>query len=355
MTQYDYDLFTIGGGSGGVRASRMAAQYGSKVGIAEEYRVGGTCVIRGCVPKKLFVYASHFAEDFKDAAGFGWDVGSPRFSWSTLIKNKDTEINRLNQAYIQALDNAGVELFQDRAILTDEHSIHLLNEGKDITAQTILIATGGRPVKDETIPGCEFAITSNEAFHLETLPERILVVGGGYIAVEFAGIFNGLGVDTTLLYRKEEILRGFDDDLRTMLHTEMEKKGVTIVTQANLKIIEQETKDRGRKVYKVTLSDGDIIETDLVMLAIGRHPNTEDLGLKRVGVETDDLGAIKVDSYSRSSVPNIYAVGDVTNRNNLTPVAIRDGAGFAETVFNNNAIAWCPQLCLASRKLVLLD
>ena len=339
MTQYDYDLFTIGAGSGGVRASRMAAEYGAKVGIAEEHRVGGTCVIRGCVPKKLFVYASHFAQDFEDAAGFGWDVGSPRFSWSTLIKNKDAEIDRLNQVYIQALNNAGVDLFQDRAVLKDEHRIHLLNEGKDITAQTILIATGGRPFTDETIPGFDCAITSNEAFHLETLPERILIVGGGYIAVEFAGIFNGLGVDTTLLYRKEQILRGFDHDLRTMLHTEMEKKGVTIVTRATPKIIEQENKGSGQKVYKVTLSNGDIIETDLVMSAIGRHPNTEGLGLKGIGVETDDRGAIKVDAYSRSSVANIYAVGDVTDHHNLTPVAIRDGAGFAETVFNNNAIA----------------
>lgn len=339
MTQYDYDLFTIGAGSGGVRASRMAAEYGAKVGIAEEYRVGGTCVIRGCVPKKLFVYASHFAQDFEDAVGFGWDVGSPKFSWSTLIQNKDTEIDRLNQAYIQALNNAGVDLFQDRAVLKDEHRIHLINEGKDITAQTILIATGGRPFKDETIPGFDYAITSNEAFHLEILPERILIIGGGYIAVEFAGIFNGLGVDTTLLYRKEKILRGFDDDLRTMLHTEMEKKGVTIVTRATPKIIEQENKNGSQKVYKVTLSNGDIVETDLVMSAIGRHPNAEGLGLKNIGVETDGHGAIKVDAYSQSSVANIYAVGDVTDRNNLTPVAIRDGAGFAQTVFNNNAIA----------------
>ncbi len=333
MTTYDYDLFTIGAGSGGVRASRIAAQYGAKVAVAEEYRVGGTCVIRGCVPKKLFVYASHFHEEFEDAEAFGWSVPAPSFSWTTLIANKDKEIDRLNGIYIRNLEKAGVEIIQDRAILKDAHTVHLVNEGRDITAKYILIATGGWPFMDTSIPGHEFAISSNEAFHLEDLPKRIMVYGGGYIAVEFAGIFHGLGVETRLIYRGEEILRGFDDDLREGVHAEIAKKGITVHTQTTIQSI-----DKSGDAYAVTLSTGDIVETDLVMFATGRKAYTDGLGLENAGVEVDRSGAVKVDSYSQSSVENIYAVGDVTNRVNLTPVAIREGQAFAETVFNNNPI-----------------
>jgi len=338
MTEFDFDLFTIGAGSGGVRASRVAASSGAKVGIAEEYRVGGTCVIRGCVPKKLFVYASHFSQDFEDAVGFGWDVPHPSFSWNSLIANKDKEIDRLNKIYIKNLKASGVEIFESRAVLKDSHTVYLQALDKSVTARTILIATGAAPWKDETTPGMEHAISSNEAFHLERLPERILVVGGGYIAVEFAGIFNGLGVNTTLSYRKGEILRGFDDDLRAALHQEMEKKGITILINSLIKKIEDRT-NSGKIEYVVTFADGSSLETDLVMAATGRRPYSQGLGLEYVGVALDESGAVEVDEFSQSSVPHIYAVGDVTNRANLTPVAIREGAAFAETVFKNNPLA----------------
>ncbi len=338
MTEFDYDLFTIGAGSGGVRASRVAAAAGAKVAIAEEYRVGGTCVIRGCVPKKLFVYASHFAEEFEDAAAYGWSVERPTFSWKTLIANKDKEIDRLNQIYIRNLESSGVEIFQSRAVLKDSHTVYLQALNKTVTAKTILIATGAAPWKDEATPGMEYAISSNEAFHLEQIPERILVVGGGYIAVEFAGIFNGLGVETTLSYRKGEILRGFDDDLRAGLHLEMEKKGVTILTHSLIEKIEKKEKS-GTEYFTVTFADGNVLETDLVMVATGRRPYSQGLGLEEIGVALDEIGAVVVDDYSRTNVPHIYAVGDVTNRANLTPVAIREGAAFAETVFKNNPTA----------------
>ncbi|WP_422025023.1 glutathione-disulfide reductase [Pyruvatibacter mobilis] len=333
MSEYDYDLFTIGAGSGGVRASRMAASYGARVAVAEEYRVGGTCVIRGCVPKKLFVYASHVHEEIEDAAGFGWTVEGAKFDWKTLIANKDKEIDRLNGIYIGNLEGSAVEIIEDRAVIKDKHTIHLVNQNRDVTAKTILIATGATPNIHE-VPGHELAITSNEAFHLDELPKRVVVAGGGYIAVEFAGIFNGLGSETTLVYRGEEILRGFDNDLRRHLHMEMEKKGVTIRTQVVFEKIEKT--DDG---LAVTLNDGTVIETDAVMFAIGRVPNTNGLGLENAGVKMSANGTIEVDSYSRTNVDNIYAVGDVTNRANLTPVAIREGAAFAETVFANNPVA----------------
>ena len=333
MSEYDYDLFTIGAGSGGVRASRMAASYGARVAVAEEYRVGGTCVIRGCVPKKLFVYASHIHEEIEDAAGFGWTVEGAKFDWKTLIANKDKEIDRLNGIYIGNLEGSAVEIIEDRAVIKDKHTIHLVNQNRDVTAKTILIATGATPNIHE-VPGHELAITSNEAFHLEELPKRVVVAGGGYIAVEFAGIFNGLGSETTLVYRGEEILRGFDNDLRRHLHMEMEKKGVTIRTQVVFEKIEKT--DDG---LAVTLNDGTVIETDAVMFAIGRVPNTKGLGLENAGVKMSANGTIEVDAYSRTNVDNIYAVGDVTNRANLTPVAIREGAAFAETVFANNPVA----------------
>ena len=331
---YDYDLFVIGAGSGGVRASRIAASHGAKVAVAEEYRVGGTCVIRGCVPKKLFVYASSFAEEFEDAEGFGWTVGETSFSWEKLIANKDKEIDRLNGIYIRNLQNSGVEIFQSRAILKDAHTIHLNAAKRDVTADKILIATGGTPFLPANVPGIEHAISSNEAFHLKTLPKRGIVVGGGYIAVEFAGIFNGLGVETKQIYRGEKILRGFDDDLRDGLTEEIRKKGVDLHTMCDITRIEKT--DAG---LVATLVDGEKIETDFIMYATGRSPNTQGLCLDLLGVKTKPNGAVEVDAYSQTSVPNIYAVGDVTDRAALTPIAIREGQAFAETVFNNNPIA----------------
>ncbi len=330
---YDYDLFVIGAGSGGVRASRIASSHGAKVAVAEEYRVGGTCVIRGCVPKKLFVYASSFAEEFEDAEGFGWTVGERSFSWEKLIANKDLEIDRLNGIYIRNLQNSKVEIFQSRAFLKDAHTVHLVAEGRDVTADKILIATGGTPFKPD-IPGIELAITSNEAFHLETLPKRGIVVGGGYIAVEFAGIFNGLGVETTLLYRGEKILRGFDEDLRDALSEELPKKGLDLRVKSDIVSIVR----KGANLV-ATLTDGSTIEAGFIMYATGRAPNVAGLGLETAGVKLNAKGAVAVDPYSQTNVPNIYAVGDVTDRAALTPVAIREGQAFAETVFNNNPIA----------------
>ena len=325
---FDYDLFVIGAGSGGVRAARMSASHGAKVAVAEEYRVGGTCVIRGCVPKKLFVYASHFAEEFEDAAGFGWTVGESRFDWATLVKNKDAEIDRLNGIYIKNLQASGVEIFQGRATLKDRHTVSL--DGRDITAKTILVAVGGTPFMPQ-IEGIEHSISSNEAFHIETLPARIIVVGGGYIAVEFAGIFNGLGVDTKLVYRGPQILRNFDHEIANHLVAEMRQKGVDVATETDITKIEK-TADG----FTVTFTDGSTQETGLVMYATGRVPMTDGLGLENAGVELGAKGEIKVDAYSKTNIDNIYAVGDVTARAELTPVAIREGAAFAETVFNDN-------------------
>lgn len=334
MSDFDYDLFCIGAGSGGVRASRLAANFGARVAIAEEHRVGGTCVIRGCIPKKLFVYASHFSGHFKDAAGFGWDVGESKFDWKTLIENKDREIDRLNHIYIQNLEKAGVEIIDCRAIIKGPHTVELVQEGREVTAKTILIATGAWPYRDHSVKGIEHAITSNEAFDLQTLPKRIMVVGGGYIAVEFASIFHGLRVETSLIYRGEEILRGFDDDLRKGLHEEMVAKGINVETQVNLVDI-----SKAEDGFHVTLTNGETIHTDLVMTAIGRTPNTRGLGLEEAGVECAAGGAICVDEFSRTSVPSIYAVGDVTDRVNLTPVAIKEGAAFAQTVFNDTPMS----------------
>ena len=328
---FDYDLFVIGAGSGGVRAARMSAGHGAKVAVAEEYRVGGTCVIRGCVPKKLFVYASHFAEEFEDAAGFGWTVADAKFDWPTLVKNKDVEIDRLNGIYIKNLEASGVEILQGRAIVKDANTVTL--DGHDITAKYILVAVGGTPFMPQ-IEGIEHAISSNEAFHIEVLPQNIIVVGGGYIAVEFAGIFNGLGVDTTLVYRGPQILRGFDNEVRDHLAAEMAVKGVTIKTESDIAAIAKT--DNG---YTVTYQDGSMQDTGLVMYATGRVPMTDGLGLENAGVELGAKGEIKVDAYSKTNIDSIYAVGDVTARAELTPVAIREGAAFAETVFNDNSLA----------------
>jgi glutathione reductase (NADPH) len=323
----DYDLFVIGAGSGGVRAARVASKYGAKVAVAEEYRVGGTCVIRGCVPKKLLVYASRFAEEFEDAIGFGWTSEKVSFDWSTLIENKDKEIDRLNKAYIRNLEGAGAELIMERAEVLDRNTVQLAS-GRKITAKFILIATGAAPFIPRHLPGHELAITSNEAFHLEKLPRRICIVGGGFIAVEFAGIFHGLGVETILIYRGEQILRGFDEDLQAHLSAEMQKKGIEIRTRADVAKIE-----KSGDGVRITMEDGAAFGAGHVMFATGRLPNVVNLGLENAGVGLTPHYAVKVDEYSRTTTDNIYAVGDVTNRVNLTPVAIREGQTFADNVF----------------------
>ncbi len=335
MTAYDYDLFVIGGGSGGVRAARVAASLGKRVGIAEEYRFGGTCVIRGCVPKKLFVYASQFPEHFDDAAGYGWTVPKATFDWPTLIANKDREIARLEAIYQKNVANAGGETFQSRAVLVDRHTVHLVAENRTVTADHILIATGGRPALHPALPGSEHCITSNEAFHLAELPKAIVIEGGGYIAVEFANIFHGLGVETTLVYRGAEILSRFDMDLRKMLHETMEKKGIRILCHAVSENVSRRTDGR----LDIRVSGGEVLTADQVMLAIGRVPNTENLGLELAGVEMAHNGAITVDEYSRTNIDNIWAIGDVTNRVQLTPVAIHEAMCFIETAFKGNPTA----------------
>ena len=332
MAAYDYDLFVIGGGSGGVDAARVAAALGKRVGIAEEYRFGGTCVIRGCVPKKLFVYASQFPEHFEDAAGYGWTVPKASFDWKTLIANKDKEIARLEAIYKKNVEGAGGETFHTRATLLDRHTVRLEGLDRTVTADQILIATGGRPAGHPALPGNEFCIFSNEAFHLDELPKAIAIEGGGYIAVEFANIFHGLGVETTLIYRGVEILSRFDMDLRATLHETMEKKGIRILTRS----LSEKVAKRGDGRLDVTVTGGEVLTVDQMMLAIGRVPNTESLGLDKAGVELDKKGAVVVDAYSRTSADNIWAVGDVTDRVQLTPVAIHEAMCFIETAFKNN-------------------
>ena len=327
MAQYDYDLFVIGAGSGGVRAARIAAGHGARVGICEQSRVGGTCVIRGCIPKKLLVYASHFARDFEDASAYGWGPAANGFDWSRLIANKDREIDRLNGIYLSLLSGAGVELIEERGVLEDAHRVRLGE--RCITADKVLVAVGGWPWMPD-IPGIEHAISSNEALDLKSRPDRILIVGGGYIAVEFAGIFHGLGVETVQMIRAEHLLNGFDDDVRKELGEQMRADGVEIVNRTNPTGIE-----KAGGGYRVTTDTGRTIETDLVMFATGRHPNTAGLGLEAAGVAMDRKGAVSVDADSRSAAGNIYAIGDVTDRLALTPVAIREGHAFADTVFGN--------------------
>jgi len=328
MDQADFDLFVIGAGSGGVRAARIAAGHGANVAIAEEYRIGGTCVIRGCVPKKLLVYASRFADAFEDARGFGWDVGDADFDWPALVAAKDKEIARLETVYRANLDRLGVAILEERAEVAGPNAVRLTRSGRTVTARKILIATGGKPSLGEPIPGIEHVITSNEAFDLQSLPGRIAIYGGGYIAVEFAGIFSGLGAETTLVYRGDKILRGFDEDLRDALTEAYAKRGVRIVTEHTFKSIEK-TGD-GLVGH---LDDGGAIEADQIMFAIGRAPNTAGLGLEAVGVKRGWNGHVVVDEYSRSSSATIFAVGDVTDRLALTPVAIREGHAFADTEF----------------------
>ncbi len=328
MAQYDYDLFVIGAGSGGVRAARLAAMSGARVAVAEEDRVGGTCVVRGCVPKKFMVFASEFSRAFAEAEGYGWSKVESTFDWAKFRMANDVEIGRLSGIYAANLAKAGAELVHAKARLTDAHTIELVGKHKSVTAETILIATGGRVSIPMEAPGVEHAITSNEAFHLESLPKSILVAGGGYIAVEFAGIFNGLGVDTTLVYRGPNILRGFDEDVRAHVSEEIEKRGIKlIVGTQHLRI---EKTDQG---LVNVLDNGVTLTTDQVMFATGRAPYVEGLGLESAGVTLNEKGAVAVDDYSRTNVPNIYAVGDVTDRINLTPVAIREAAAFAATVF----------------------
>jgi len=328
----DVELFVIGAGSGGVRAARIAAGYGASVMIAEEYRVGGTCVIRGCVPKKLLVYASRFADEFEDAAGYGWSVGEPTFDWPTLIANKDREIDRLELAYTTNLERAKVAIAKSRAEMVDANTVRLVADGTIVRAKHILIATGAAPSLGKEIEGCEHVISSNEAFHLKELPKRVLIQGGGYIAVEFAGIFNGLGSQVTLVYRGDNILRGFDDDLRAHLRAEMEKRGIKIITKHIVEGIEKV--DHGLCV-ELSGPGHDEVVVDQVMFATGRRPNVKGLGLEAAGVKLGKTGGIEVDAYSQTSVPNIYAIGDVTDRIALTPVAIREGHAFADTVFGN--------------------
>jgi glutathione reductase (NADPH) len=327
MAPYDYDLFTIGAGSGGVRASRMSASFGAKVAVAEERYLGGTCVNVGCIPKKLLVYASHYGEDFADLAGYGWTVGERRFDWAKLIANKNKEIQRLNGVYRKLLGDAGVTLLESHAEVIDPHTVAI--DGKNITAKYILAAVGSWPVVPK-LPGSQYAITSNEAFYLPKLPEKVIVVGGGYIGVEFAGIFHGLGARTTQLYRGELFLRGFDDDIRTTLADEMRKRGVDLRFKADISKIE-----KIGAVLKATLTDGHVIEADQILYATGRGSKTPNLGLANAGVKLKDNGAVVVDEYSKSTIDSIYAIGDCTDRMMLTPVAIAEGMALANTLFNN--------------------
>ncbi len=332
MPQYDFDLFTMGAGSGGVASSRRAGSYGARVAICEEDRVGGTCVLRGCVPKKLLVYGAHFRHDFEDAAGFGWSVPEPKHDWKKLQVAKDKELDRLNGVYKRLLRDSGVQLIEGRGRIVDPHTVEVA--GQRYTAANILVSTGSRPLLPE-MPGIEHVITSDGALNLKELPRRVIIVGGGYIGVEFAGIFNALGVKVTMLIRGDTVLRGFDDDVRAFLTQEMRKKGVDIRSEVFVRDIEK----RPDGTLSVLSRMGDTLEADAVLFATGRIPNTRGVGLEEVGVKLDARGAVVVDGGSRSSVENIYAVGDVTDRLNLTPVAIAEGRALAETLFNNNPMS----------------
>lgn len=328
-TRYDFDLFTIGAGSGGVRASRMAASYGARVAVAEERYLGGTCVNVGCIPKKLLVYGSHFGHDFEDAAGFGWTVGERAFDWPALVRNKDQEIARLNSIYRRLLADNGVELFESRARVLDPHTVEVA--GRKVTAANILVAVGGWPTVPD-VPGKEHAITSNEAFHLPEMPRRVVIVGGGYIAVEFAGIFNGLGAEVTQLYRGPLFMRGFDMDVRKTLAEEMRKQGIDLRFDADMAAIQ-----RNGKALTAVLKDGGELAADAVMYATGRLPNTRSLGIEEVGVELARNGAVAVNERFQTNVPSIYALGDVTDRVKLTPVAIAEAMIFARMLFKDGA------------------
>jgi len=328
VPEYDFDMVTIGAGSGGVAASRRAGSYGARVAICEDSRVGGTCVIRGCVPKKLLVYGSHFREEFEDAAGFGWTVAEPHLDWARLIASKNREIDRLNGVYIRMLRDSGVQLVEDRGRIVDPHTVAIGD--RTYTARYILVATGARPQMPE-IHGVEHTISSNEALELTALPKRVVIIGGGYIGVEFAGIFNAAGVRVTMCIRGDSVLRGFDQDIRSIVSNEMRKKGIDIRCETIVEDIEK----RGDALSVMTRS-GEMLDADAVMCATGRVPNTRGLGLEEAGVTIDKQGAVVVDAMSQTAVPSIYAVGDCTNRLNLTPVAIAEGRAVAETLFNDN-------------------
>ncbi|MDR3472807.1 MAG: glutathione-disulfide reductase [Devosia sp.] len=327
-----YDLVVIGAGSGGVRAARVAAGFGAKVAIIEEYRIGGTCVIRGCVPKKLYVYASRFKDLFEVAPSFGWQVDAS-FDWPTLVVNKEKEITRLEKAYVSGLDGSGVEIIRDRAEIVDPHTVRTISGGRMLDTKYILVATGARPVVPD-IPGKELGISSNEAFDLPALPHSILIEGGGYVGVEFATIFAGLGVHTTLIYRGTCVLRGFDEDLRQGLDAGLELRGIRRIYETNVRALRKDGSD-----IVVRFGDGTEAPFGAVMFATGRAPNVDGFGLREAGVTLRPDGAIEVDKFSKTSVPSIYAVGDVTGRTALTPAAIREGAAVAQTLFNNNPIA----------------
>ncbi len=330
MAEFDYDLFTIGAGSGGVAGSRRAATYGAKVAIAESVRVAGTCVLRGCVPKKLLVYGVHFADELEDAAGYGWSIGAHSLDWAKLVQAKDKEIDRLHGIYIKMLKDAGVEIIDGWAEITGPNTVHI--NGRTIRARNILIATGGKPEKP-AIPGIEHAITSNEALDLKALPKRMVIVGGGYIAVEFAGIFAAAGVEVTEIIRADAILRGFDGDVRSHLTAEMTKRGIAIKPGVRIARI-----DKAGQGFRLTSDNGETFDTDLVMYATGRVPNTSGMGLEKVGVQLNKRGAVAVDEWQQTTVPGIYAVGDCTDRINLTPVAIAEARALAETLFNRNPL-----------------
>jgi glutathione reductase (NADPH) len=329
MSKYDFDLFSIGAGSGGVACSRRAASYGAKVALAENSRVGGTCVMRGCVPKKLLVYGAQFADAFEDAAGFGWQVTPPRFDWPTLIANKNKELDRLETVYRKLLKDSGCTLYEAHATLVDPHTVEL-SDGRRVTAETILVATGSHPVMPQ-IPGIEHVITSNEALELPQLPRHIIIVGGGYIALEFANIFSGLKAEVTMVVRGEEVLTGFDDDVRVDIAKEMRQRGVIIHTRTELARI-----DKIQHGFTCHTKAGAELSGDLVMYATGRKPNVKGLGLHESGVKLHHDGRVIVDEWSKTSLPNIYAIGDVTDRLNLTPVAIAEGRAIAETLYNHN-------------------
>ncbi|MDB5534420.1 MAG: gor [Hyphomicrobiales bacterium] len=334
MAEFDVDLFVIGAGSGGVRAARIAGGHGAKVMVAEEFRIGGTCVIRGCVPKKLYVYASRFLDHFEDAEGYGWSFPEkPTFDWQKLVQAKEAEISRLSGLYRKGVEGSGGVLVQSRAEVVDAHTVRLINEGRNVTAKYILVATGGSPTLVPPIPGMEHAISSNEIFDLKEFPRRLLIVGGGYIAVEFASVFARLGAKVTLAMRGDNVLRGFDEDMRVGLRDAMEHAGISHHLGTLPAKIEKLSHG-----LDVTFTNGSTGDFDQVLVATGRHPHTRGLGLENAGVELDTYGAVKVDGYSRTNIASIYAVGDVTNRLNLTPVAIREGHAFADTVFGGKDI-----------------
>ena len=328
LPKYDYDMITIGAGSGGVRASRLAGGYGARSAVIEADRVGGTCVLRGCIPKKLLIYGAHYADHFEDAANYGWQIDGVSHDWRTLIDNKNTELDRLNGIYLRILRDNNVDLHEGKGILVDPHTVEV--NGKRITSENILVAVGGWPSTPD-IPGIEHVISSNEALELPERPKRMVIVGGGYIAVEFAGVFAGLGTEVTEIVRADTVLRGFDEDIRVSLDEELANRGIKLMSETVVESIEKQG-----AVYSMRLRGGDMIETDCIMYATGRTPNTNGLGLEEAGVALKEDGAIIVDDWNRTSASNIYAVGDVTDRVQLTPVAIQEGRAVSEALFNNN-------------------